>query len=522
MAAKVKAIAKRAKRAFEQTRERQHLLDDLYRYVLPYREPRGRSTSGAQRVDRIFDSTAPKAAFRFAGRMQQDVTPDFQRFFELKLGPAATGTDDEKKAVTEALEQASKMVLALLQARSFSLAAHEMYMDLFGGTGAMLMLEDERDIIRFVSVPISEIALREDGFGEVVGVYWQREFPAGELEQSWPNVTISKELADLIKKDADKLVKVCQAFEYDRKANRYEFTVFTADDADKYGRIHHSEHRTSIWLTPRFYKVPGEAMGRGPGLLGLPTVKTLNRTTELSLQAALFAILGLWTARNDGVFNPKTARMVPGGIIKVQSNAGPQGPTLQRLETPGRFDITNLILQDLRENAKQAMFDDTLPPDTGAVRSATEIVERLKRLNQDLSGAYSRLVLEIVRPLVQRCLDVLARRGVLPQALDIDQMLLTIDVVAPIARGQQAQDVSNIIEWLEIMMALTGREGMMLNARIEMLFTEIGRKLGVSETYMRGETEKKALQQQVAQLIAAQAGQPQDTTPAPAVPAVAG
>lgn len=515
--ATVESISKRAGKAFERARERHHLLDDLHKYVIPYREPKGQSGSGAQRVDRIFDSTAPKAAFRFAGRMQLDVTPDFQRFFELKLGPAAQGTPDQKKRVTEGLETSSHMVLALLQARSFSLAAHEMYMDLFGGTGAMLMLEDEDDILRFVSVPVSEIALREDGFGSVVGVYWNREFPAEELEYSWDNPTLSKELKDLIKNDGDRPVKVCQACELNRKTKKWEFTVFVANDAKKYGLIHESEHRTSPWLTPRFYKVPGEEMGRGPGLLGLPTVKTLNRVTELSLQAAMFAILGLWTARNDGVFNPKTARMVPGGILKVQSNGGPMGPSLQRLETPGRFDVANLVLQDLRDNAKQAMFDDTLPPDTGAVRSATEIVERLKRLNQDLAGAYSRLVLEIVRPLVQRCLDVLARRGFLPADLDIDQMLLKIDVVAPIARGQQAQDVSNIIEWLEIMNALAGREGMMLNAKIETLFAEIGRKLGVSESYLRSEDEKKMLQQQIAQIMAAQQGaadQPEGAAPA--------
>lgn len=491
------------------------LIDDLHAYVLPYRAPRGHREAGAQRVDKIFDSTAPKAAFRFAGRMQNDVTPDFQNFFELKLGPAATGTDDQKKSVNALLETASHIVIATLQASGFAVAAHEMYTDLFGGTGAMLMLEDEDDVVQFISVPFAEVALKENGRGKVVGVYWQRDFEAGDLPDGWDKTTLSKELADLAEAKPSEIVKIMQACEYNRKTKRWDFVVFVADDAEKHGQLHHSEHRTSPWLTPRFYKVPGEVQGRGPGMLGLPTVKTLNRVTELSLQAALFAILGLWTVRNDGVFNPKTARMVPGGLLKVQSNGGPMGPTLQRLETPGRFDVANLVLEDLRANAKQAMFDDTLPPDTGAVRSATEIVERLKRLNQDLSGAYSRLVLEIVRPLVQRMLDILGRRGVLPDGLNIDQLLMQISIVAPIARGQQAQDVSNIVEWLEIIMALGGQEGLMLNAKVEKIFTDIGRKLGVSESYMRSDEEKSAIQQMVAQIMArSQAGAAQQAEPA--------
>jgi hypothetical protein len=516
--AALKRTAKSAARAYERCRDHKALLDELHEYVLPYRAPSGTPAASTRgRVDRIFDGTASKAAFRFAGRMAQDVTPAFQNFFELKIGPYLEVEGDQKKQYEEELALISRKVTAVLEGADFAVASGEMYLDLFGGTGAMLMLEHERDVLRFVSVPVSEIALREDGHGKVNGVYWTKQYVAEDVPALWPEdrMKLSPRLAKLIRDEPDTLVMICQASEYDPKAGQWAFSAFEPDHCDE-GAIFQTHERTSPWLTPRFYKVPGEAMGRGPGLMGLPTAKTLNKVTELTIKAAAFAILGLWLYKNDRVFNPKTAVMKPGAMWAVGSTGGSMGASVQRLEVPGRFDISNLILQDLREAVKQIMLDDTLPPDSGAVRSATEIVERMKRLAADLSSAYARLVLEIIRPLVQRVIDVLFRRKLISTNLTIDQLLLRVEVISPIAKLQQAQDVSSIVEWLQIQLSLGGQELMMLTSKVEEIFGDIGRKLGVSEKYIRSEADKKKLQQAVAAMIAqAQAPPPQPAAGAP-------
>jgi hypothetical protein len=510
-AKKLQRIALNADRAYEKTREHKQLLDQLYEYVLPYRAPCGTPAAQTQgRVDRIFDGTASKAAFRFAGRMSQDVTPAFQNFFELKIGPYLELEGDQKKQVEEDLGVITRKVTAVLEGAQFAVAAGEMYLDLFGGTGAMLMPEHERDILRFVSVPVGELALREDGFGRVNGIYWRKKYRAGDLPGMWPKskAKFSERLQKLIDEEPDTEVLILQACEFDDDAGQWIFHAFRPDHAKDEGAIYDTAETTCPWLTPRFYKVPGEAMGRGPGLMGLATAKTLNKVTELTIKAAAFAILGLWIYKNDRVFNPKTAVMKPGAMWAVGSTGGSMGASVQRLEVPGRFDISNIILQDLREAVKQIMLDDTLPPDSGAVRSATEIVERMKRLSADLSGAYARLVLEIVRPLVQRVIDVLFRRKLIKTNLTIDQLLLRVEVISPIAKLQQAQDVSSIVDWLQIQLSLGGQEMMMLTSKVEDIFAEIGRKMGVSERYIRSEADKKKIQAAVAALIA-QSQQPQ-------------
>lgn len=501
--ARIQRVAKNCDSAYEKCRQHKQLLDELYEYVIPYRAPSGTvaaSTTG--RVDRIFDGTASKAAFRFAGRMSQDVTPAFQRFFELKIGPYLEVAGDQKKALEEELSIIAKKVAAVLEGADFAVASGEMYLDLFGGTGALLMLEDERDVLRFVAVPVAEIALREDGHGRVTGIYWRRIYKAEDVPTLWKAPQISQRLAKLIKDHPDTEISIVQASEWNATAGQWDFFAFEPDHCKVDGAIFETAEATCPWLTPRFYKVPGEPMGRGPGLMGLPTAKTLNKVTELTIKAAAFAILGLWIYKNDRVFNPKTAVMKPGAMWAVGATGGSMGASVQRLDVPGRFDISNIILQDLRESVKQTMLDDTLPPDSGAVRSATEIVERMKRLSADLSGAYARLILEIIRPLIQRVIDVLYRRKLISTNLRIDQLLTKVEVVSPIAKLQQAQDVSSTVEWLQIIVSIGGPQMMMLVAKVEDIFTDIGRKLGISESLIRSDAEKKKIQQAVAMIIA--------------------
>ena len=87
----------------------------------------------------------------------------------------------------------------------------------------------------------------------------------------------------------------------------------------------------------------------------------------------------------------------PGAIWTVARNGGVLGPTVQRMTDP-RLDTNNIILNDLRMAVQATMMDQSLPPDGAAVRSATEILERVKRLATDHIGAFGRLVYEIIAP----------------------------------------------------------------------------------------------------------------------------
>ncbi len=55
------------------------------------------------------------------------------------------------------------------------------------------------------------------------------------------------------------------------------------------------------------------------------------------------------------------------------------------------------------------ILDEALPPDNMSARSATEVVERMKELSQNLGSAFGRLINETMIPLVEKILQVMVR-----------------------------------------------------------------------------------------------------------------
>ena len=181
MAESLKECKERTVDAWQRKRYYEGQLREIFQYVMPFRDPSGVTgietrTEGATRTDHIFDGTAPAASLRFAGLMQRELTPIFQDFFAIEAGPLVAEGDD-KKALTEAFQAVGKVANGVLASGSFHMKSHEMFLDLFAGTGAMnITAGDDYDLVRFRTVPISEIALDEGPWGDIWGVDWKRDY----------------------------------------------------------------------------------------------------------------------------------------------------------------------------------------------------------------------------------------------------------------------------------------------------------------------------------------------------------
>ncbi|MBJ7535291.1 hypothetical protein JDN40_14360 [Rhodomicrobium vannielii ATCC 17100] len=508
-------------------------LKDIYDYVMPYRNPAGigstntlANSPGENRTDKIFDGTAPSASLRFAGRFQSEFAPLFQDFFKLEPGPLVPkGEKPEEQAAWQefasSLEVVSHVANGVLAGGRFHIGLQEMALDLFAGTGAMHISEgtDAQPVI-CRAAPISEIALTQGPFGDIWGVDWKRQFKLGELKRLWPHGKFGAQLERRMQDNPTESITLHQDTMFDGKVHRLRvFADGAASGGD--GIFWEEEFAVTPWVTPRFFVVPGEAYGRGLAHLGLPYCKTTNKVRELALLAAAFSVLGLWAVRNDGVFNPDQVSFQPLAMWKVASNGGPLGSSIQRLETPQNFDVTSFVIQDERDQMKQAMMDVNLPPLAGAVRSPTEIAERMKLYSQDFGGVFGRLVLEIAIPTAQRTVQILEKRGYIKKLLGadtkitIDNLLTQAKVTSPIALGQQADKVEKTTRWLELLSALLGQQAAVMFANVEELGPEMGRWMGVDERYIRSATDIAEMQKQLAAAMAANAQAQQKPAPEP-------
>jgi hypothetical protein len=245
-------------------------------------------------------------------------------------------------------------------------------------------------------------------------------------------------------------------------------------------------------------KVAGEIYGRGPVLTALPDIKTLNKTKELLLKNASLAITGVYTAADDGVLNPANVKIVPGAIIPVARNGGPQGEALKPLPRAGDFNVSQIVINDLVASIKRTLLDESLPPDNMSARSATEVVERMKELAQNLGSAFGRLVNETMIPLVTKILEVMDNDGIIDLPLKVNGLEVKVSPVSPLAMAQNLDEINNIVQFMQIAQGL-GPEGQMaINAGAAIDY--IADKLGVPAAVRTSADERKAMMAQMAQM----------------------
>lgn len=508
----IKKLRQRLARCAQYRGAYDQLLRECYDYIIPFRNAGfGWGAKGESPRDVVFDATATKAAFRFAGRMQKALTPPGEEFFALELGPAGRkrlggdATEADRQLLT-----VGQMVRAGLSSGGFDMAALEMYLDLFAGTGGMLILKgDESRPFRCVSVPINELALERGPYGIVSGRHWLTEWDAGDLQEAWPEGTFSAKIKDAMAKESDRKIRICESFTWDEKEKRWQHVVFaqgsqwTEKDDDRPIWTEQGGYRSCPLITPRFMVVPGEVMGRGPGTFALPSIKTMNKARELALKAAAFGLLGLWMRRDDMTFNPDTAEFKPGAMWLVgQTGDALMGPSLRRLDVPNNFDISHVVMEDERMQIKQLTFDDTLPPETGPVRSPTEILERIKLLIDDFGGIYGRMQLEIVEPVVQRGIDILSDLRAIEGPLKIDQLNLGLRIVSPIAAAQGADRAKRVVDWSSLIAGMFGPEMVPVFMNVEKAAPDLARYLGVPVDLVRSEEEAGGFRQQVMEMVA--------------------
>lgn len=504
----VEKLKARRKAAAAERDAMQPLIDEAYEYAIPYRKSSARTGKGEKRVDRVYDQTAITSAFRFAGRLQQDLVPE--GFFTLEPGPvvvaAAGATSRDVKQLRTQLAGIGDVVNAMFLDGEWDSAFHEMALDLSAGTGAMLMLEGRRErMARFVTAPIDELLLEGGAYGDVTGIFWDRKWTLRSIVEEWEDAerAFTPELTRQLKEKPETEVLLHQDVYFDARSNVPWVHVCWIDKTDV--MVNRASSFTCPWITPRYFRVAGETYGRGVLQLALPTIKVLNKAQQFTLQAAAIALLGIYTTVDDGVFNPDLAEIAPGAFWKVARNGGVLGPSVQRFPDP-RLDLSQIVLNDLRLGVQATMMDQSLPPDGAAVRSATEILERVKRLASDHVGAYGRLVREIIVPAVRRAIEIAYNKLLIPQRLDIDELLVKVRVVSPLAQAREAKRVEAIVQWLQMVLALAPTSADEI-ADIAKALKQIGAAMSVSPELIFDDDESaKRHEQKVAEAVAMNAG----------------
>lgn len=190
--------------------------------------------------------------------------------------------------------------------------------------------------------------------------------------------------------------------------------------------------------------------------------------------------------------NPANIELTPGSIIPKA--IGSKG--LQPLEMPGRFDVSELMLDSLRGRIRHALLTDRLGPVTGARMTATEVLERSSEMAILLGATYGRLQSELLTPLIKRAFAILKRRGEVPD-IALDGRLVMVDYRSPLARSQGQRNVHNTLSWINSVLAMGPEAASSIDLARAARF--LGEALGVPSDLIRSEVPLVPVQAQSVQ-----------------------
>ncbi len=398
----------------------QNNLEQMYRRALDVRAPWLARWDAAMRYTMptsdadaatLFDATAADAVDNLAASIYSLMTPPESLW--LTLIPESDASPDAD-AATAALR-------ANLNDSNFYTTIHQCYLDLvILGTACLFMAETPigaSSAFSFTAVPMRDIAILPNA------VFHTATMPAREVLEKYPTWTPPADIADQIKRDPATPLRLVQSL------IGTEFTAWLDVGGDIENNIvARGTFETNPYIIFRWSVLSGEQYGRGPVLRALPDIKTANKVVELVLKNATIAVSGIWQADDDGVINLNNINLTPGAIIpKAVGSSG-----LTPLSSGADFDVSQIILKDLRERIRHALLADRLGLLSEKEMTATEIMARNSDMMRILGATYGRLLHEFIRPLTDRGLQILSRRGVIaPIVLNSDAEL---KYIAPIAQ----------------------------------------------------------------------------------------
>ena len=475
------------------------VFEECYEFALPQRESFFSESIGRRRTDRIFDETAVVGVQEFASRLQAGIVPNYARWADFVAGSEIP--KEEVREVNLALDQTTEYVFEILQNSNFSQEVHETFLDIALGTGCLLVEEgDAVQPVKFKAIPLPQIVLDSGHDDKIDHVFRKRMIRMKELLIAYPDGILSEKMMMDGEKNPDhecEIIEIVYRNYFNPNEEEYTFCVIAPLYEHKLLSNSFKGLGSNPYIIYRWSKVAGEVYGRGPLQLALPAIKTSNLVIELILENAQMAISGMYQVEDDGVINVDNIALIPGTIIPKA--AGSTG--LTKIEQAGNFNVSDLVLRDMRTNIKKALYNEMLgTPNEKTPMSATEVAERMADLSRQIGSAFGRLQAELVNPVLQRVVYILKKQGRIKIPV-INGREIKIKSSSPLAQAQHQQDVATVDRFLGMVQARVGPQLLNILVKQDEVAKYVAKKLGIPEELIRSQEEMQVAAGQMQQMM---------------------
>ena len=455
------AIDKKAKNIIEKyntLKAQRQTWEDHWQDIANYFLPRKsnitlKRTKGDKRHDQIYDGTATHALELLSASLNGMLTNTISPWFVLKFRNEATNQDD---TAVEWLESCAKIMQQVFARSNFQQEIFELYHDLIAfGTAGMFIQNDEDDDLRFKTIHISELFIAENQKGIVDTVLRKFFLKARSLPTMFPKAEFPHAIKDLINNKPQDDVTIIHAVMpnemggiYENSVNKPFSSCYVHEDTGFL--FSESGFNDFPYVVPRYLKASNEIYGRSPAMNALPDVKMLNTMSKVSIKAAQKQIDPPLMVPDDGFVLP--VRTVPGGLNFYRAG------TRERIEplNIGSNQPLGLQMEEQRRKAiRENFFVDQLLSVQGSNMTATEVMQKSEEKMRILGPVLGRLQSELLQPLITRCFNILLKQNKFREVPEfLQDQMIEIEYVSPIAKAQKAGDLSSIMRGIEVFGAI--------------------------------------------------------------------
>lgn len=392
---------------------------EISRHITPasgrFLDTKSRKNEARDRWNKIYDSTAVRAANILQAGLMSGMTDPSSQWFALTTGSAKL---DESHAVKVWLDDVQRiMEMSFTQTNIYQALQHIWREIGVYGIGAFVIVEDP--VYSFVAHPLvcGEYCVGCDFRGRPDSLYRRFTMTAGQLVSRYGRSKVSRAVLTAYDDGQVDTPYVCiHAIEprFDRDPTKLD-------------------NRNMRW---RSVVIQVDADDEGPGVLDESGYRDFP------------AVVGRWGASASDVYSEESPGMTAiGDVLQLGHH-----------QVQPAFAV-NLPLGDLREDIadvrnriNQAFNVDLFMMIANSGRgqmTATEVAERHEEKLMMLGPVLSRLNEEVLRPLIERCFDILSRQGQLPPPPDeLRGQKLSVEYTSMLARSQRAIRANSLDNFL--------------------------------------------------------------------------
>jgi hypothetical protein len=515
MAADAVRLKKRYERGVSRQAQYRTKWQTLAEYLLPNRANITRTFSpGTTTTDELFDSEGVADAQTLAHSITGSMVPASSKWLSLVVRAKAL---NGVKAVQDWLEEVADTTYQAMTQSNFASEFAEAMLDcVVFGTNFLYAEEADPGYLgafgglQYKAFPVGQFTIEEDAQGRVNAVFFRYQMPVDAVIKEWPQAAELEELKALTaQQKGDEQVWILHAI-YPREQrlpgsmtrDNMPYACCYVLDEKAPTILDESGYMEFPGAGARWQKTAGEQYGRSPAWTALPDIRSLNRAVEVWLAAAGKAIDPPLGVLDDGVMG--TLTLEPAGV-----NVMRERESIWAIESKHRLDIAVELFDRLERKIKQIFFADALRLRMKPDMTATEVMALQEEMLRLLGPTAGRLYDELLSPIVERTVAILARAGQLPptprellEAADAD---IDIQYEGPLARAQKSADLTAIERFN---MHLTNKAAATMDPSVWDVVDHVAQDLhygavaGVPSDTLRGKEDIAAMRDQRAQAAA--------------------